>query len=611
LKVRGARVPHIIDGNKSGASPQTWVVVDTETLPIQLDEHRWQHVFRLGVIAIWRRGRETKKDTVEYRRYSKPSDLVHALATLPKSKERVGIVAHNLDYDAQVLDIHTRLRAEHFNLTRAVIEKGKWVQRWQAGGKKEGTPSRTLLLVDLGNFFPFPLRELALRVGMRKGSLPDFDESDEKWFRYCEHDVKIELALLQRWLQFCETNDLGYWAPTIAGQAFNAYRHRFMHYQIFVHVHDDVIGLERAAYYGGRCEPFWRGRAPRQWYAHLDINSNYGGIMYDERLPTKQVGHYGPMSPRALERILETHQACALVTVSTDAPAFPLRTPKGVVYPLGVFSTALASPELALALSYGYVRDVHEVVTYEHSPIFKDYAAFFWNLRLDARGEKDEFMAKVCKQFLAALHGKFGQRIVTSRLIVTGADREDEIWTEYDVEDSEWNEYRSIAGRVEQRVREVNGRDTLVAIPAHIASYARVKLWNLMLGAGISEVFYVDTDSLIVTRKGLDRLRSDIQPHDLGGLRLVNESDQLYIRAPKWYSFGRERKRAGISYAARAIEWDQFEQDRFRSTRWALTHDFAGAAIVEEVKVNAPYHKLLLERQLGHRITGRLASEYA
>jgi hypothetical protein len=165
-----------------------------------------------------------------------------------------------------------------------------------------------------------------------------------------------------------------------------------------------------------------------------------------------------------------------------------------------------------------------------------------------------------------------------------------------------WNEYRSIAGRVERRSREIYGRDTLIAIPAHVASYARVKLWRLMVLAGFDNIMYVDTDSLIIKREALDNLWDYINTDSLGGLRVLGESDTLYIRAPKWYRFGRKEKRSGLKASARLVSWDQFEQDDFRNMRWALRHDYPCAAIVEEVKVNAPYRNLLQEHGLGHRV---------
>lgn len=603
------RVPHIIQPNKSGAAPQSWIVLDTETMPVRLEEKRWQHVFRLGVSAYWRRERESKEELIEYTRWKEADKLLDSIAALPKAKERIGVAAHNMDYDAQVLDIHCELKNRNYRLTKAIIERGKWVQRWQRGGVGTGESSRTLLWIDLGNFFPIPLRELAAWLGMSKWAMPGFDEPDETWFRYCRHDVEIELAALREWLRFIEENDLGYFAPTIAGQAFNAFRHRFMRDQIYVHVHPDVIALEKESYFGGRCQEFWRGRAPKRMYAHVDVNSNYAAIMREESFPVKQVGHYGRTTAANLGVILQKYAAIAHVRIKTDVPAFPFREKPRTLYPIGSFDTTLCTPELALAIEYGYLEEVHEVVLYERAPIFREYVDHFWNHRIEAKLAGDVYSAKCDKGFLTSLHGKLGQRIVTSELIMIDADRRDEIWAEYDSHDCAWYEYRCIAGRVERRVREVYGRDTLVAIPAHVASYARVKLWRLMVLAGLDNVLYVDTDSLIVKREALDRLWDYIESDSLGGLRLIGESDSLYIRAPKWYRFGRREKRSGLKSSARLVAWDQFEQDDFRNMRWALRHDYPCAAIVEEVKVNAPYRNLLQEHGLGHRVEWMVAKE--
>jgi len=606
-----SRVPHIIRPNASGAVPQTWIVVDTETIPIRLNESQWHHAFRLGAVAEWRLKRASRNESILRENFTSASALVEWIANRPRARERVGVVAHNLDYDAQVLDFNHRLPELGYKLTRAILEPGKWVQRWQKGTRADGGSSRSLLLVDLGNFFPIPLRELALRLGMRKGKMPAFKDSDEAWLAYCKQDVEIELAALREWLNFCREHELGYFSPTIAGQAFNAFRHRFMHHPIYVHVHADVIGLERAAYYGGRCEPFWRGRAKQVPYTHLDTNSMYGSVMHEESFPIKQNGHYGRMSPRRLEEILAHHQAIALVQVSTDAPVFPVRVNGRGIFPIGTFDTALATPELKLALEYGYLRAVYDVVTYEHAPIFREYADYFWRLRSQAKLRHDEWLSKTAKALLAALHGKFGQRIFTSELILDGAKREDEIWSEYDIEDEVWYEYRSLAGRVERRIREINGRDTLIAIPAHVASYARVKLWRWMNTAGLSNVLYVDTDSLIVNGEGFRRLEEYVNPYTLGGLRVIGKSNLLYIRGPKWYRFGSEDKRAGVPANARALEWDKFEYDKFRKMRWALAHDYSGMAIVQEVKVSAPYRKLLTEHGIGHPIPSPFISPNA
>lgn len=162
-------------------------------------------------------------------------------------------------------------------------------------------------------------------------------------------------------------------------------------------------------------------------------------------------------------------------------------------------------------------------------------------------------------------------------------------------------EYSIIGGRMERKVREVMGRDTLLAIPAHVTAYGRTKLWELIEAAGWEHVYYMDTDSLIVSRLALGRLGKYFHRDSLGGLRLVRASPHLFIRAPKWYILGDVRKRGGVKADAREIKWNTFEQEETRSTRWALSHESPCTAIVELVTTSGPLKDRLDTRAMGSR----------
>jgi len=63
----------------------------------------------------------------------------------------------------------------------------------------------------------------------------------------------------KRWIEFCQSEDLGAFGYTIAGQSFNAFRHKFMKEDIYIHNSEKVLELERECYKGGRCEAFFIG----------------------------------------------------------------------------------------------------------------------------------------------------------------------------------------------------------------------------------------------------------------------------------------------------------------------------------------------------------------
>lgn len=583
------RVPHIIQPNKGSAGPQAWIVFDVQALPRQIAERRWQHDFRLATAVYWSKERERRPEREEWRRFSSGDDLIQWIASAVHSKERVGVIAHHADYAAQVLDIHCKLPAEGWRLVRAVIDKGRWAQRWRAGLDKDHDSGRSLTWLDLGNWYPLSLAEIGQRVGIPRWTIPPYDAGDNEWFAHSERDSLIAFAALRQWLDFRDANDLGYFAPTIAGQAFNAYRHRFMAHPIYVHTHADCIELEQEAYHGGRAEARWRGKTHEAHYAYLDVNSMFASVMLGSLFPTKQRWHTKRMGIANLRDAVKECLLVARVTLDTALPAFPLRTATKTLYPTGTFKTTLATPELALALEMDVVIDVSEVIAYDGATIFTDYIRHFWEMRLAAKQAGDRYTTWLCKQFLTALYGKFGQRLHLSELLGTEVKGVDRLWQEFDYQDRQWYTYRLLSGRLERETRQVLARDSFLAIPAHVTSYARVKLWRLMVKAGLEHTYYLDTDSLIVDRVGLTSLWPEIQPEELGGLRLIQQTRSVTIRGPKWYSFGTRQRRSGLKASATEIEPDEFIQDEFRSANWALRHEFPCAAIVDEVRKSAPH----------------------
>jgi hypothetical protein len=599
-------------GNASGAAPQSWVILDTETLPVRLDATRWQHTFRLATATYWRVQRENNPEIITRAAFTSAPTLVDWITSRVHSKERIGVVAHNMDFDWQVSNVSDDLARRGWQPTRIILERGKWSQHWRSNAGVPGPRNASILGLDLCNFYPAPLRELAPMVGMVKFPMPEFSEPDEVWLRHCANDTEIAFRLLRRWLEFRKEHDLGYFAATIAGQAFNAYRHRFMEHPIYVHVHKDVLAVERASYFAGRCETFFRGKAPRGWYALVDSTSFYASVMKGNYFPARQVGHARRTSVPRLAELLENYCVTARVEVNTPAPYFPYREAGRTCFPIGHFVTTLSTPELEYGIGTGSIRSVQECIIYERAPIFDRYVEYFWNLRIAAKDSGDRWLEEAAKRLLVSVYGKFGQRIWLTEVLAKGLDRQDAIWTEFDIPDREWYEYRVIAGRMERRGRQAMGRETLLAVPAHVTAYGRDQLWRWIMIAGIDHVYYTDTDGLICDLIGLRRLASQLRDHTLGGLRIVNQSPSLFIRAPKWYTLGDRRRRAGIKYAAEQIGWDRYAQDAFRSTKWALQHNSPGAALMDEVTVSAPFRGLLPPYSIGHRtdpLTLNLAGE--
>lgn len=594
-----ARVPHIIRPNSRNSAPSAYVAFAITTNEEEIDERRARHTLRTLAAIYWRPARASKNETLEYRTFTGAAPFVEYGASLIRSKERLAVVAHDMDFAAQVLDIHCRLRAIGFRATRVVIEKGKWQQRWKEGRPGEQDGSRAMLWLDLRNFFPGSQREIAKWLGL---PYPRANGDNSRWLG-SDDDARwratITLRALQAWLDFRVRFDLGYFAATLAGQAFNAYRHRFMRYPIYVHCHDDVIAIEKEANIGARVEVRFKGRAPRDEYVQVDVTSFYASVMLGHQFPTKQIGHTRRVGLSHVANLLERYSLIARCEMVTEEPRYPKRNGDAVVYPIGRFKTTLCTPEIQSALESGHLAKVDELIVYEQAPIFDEYVNFFWDLRQRAMRADDRYVVELAKRFLTAVFGKFGQRIWLSELVNESAIGSDRIWKEFDWQDSMEYEYRIIAGRMERSIREVLGRDTLLAIPAHVTSYGRSRLWRLMEKAGSEHIYYVDTDSFIARKVALHNLGDEFAAKTLGGLRLIKTDSHLFIRAPKWYIFGDTAKRAGVPLSAFETSWNTFEGEENRSMHWALSHESQCQAITERIRIVGPLKERLSTQGLG------------
>ncbi len=92
---------------------------------------------------------------------------------------------------------------------------------------------------------------------------------------------------------------------------------------------------------------------------------------------------------------------------------------------------------------------------------------------------------------------------------------------------------------------EKNSYDSFVGIASFITSYARMKLIGLIKQAGRENCYYMDTDSLFVNEDGLRRLMPEIDPYELGKLKVEEFSDKSAFWAPKFYLFNDNLKCKG------------------------------------------------------------------
>lgn len=555
---------HYLKSNEKRKLPRFIIAVDTETEPEQIDEKTELHKLKLGW-AIFKDRLHNKEEAFYFENVK---DFWDWLKSKCKNKTTLYVFAHNFDYDFQVLNGFKYL-TEHLGakITKFIVDSNVFIVRARLEGF-DGLKSSycNLEFISTTNYSNYSLKKIGKILGLEKFEIDFKSASKEELKRYCYRDTEIVLRFVEYLLKFIEEHDLGNFQPTIASQAFNAFRHRFMKHKILIHAHPKATELERLSYRGGRTEAFFIGKWTRGTVYKLDVNSMYPFVMKAFEYPVKLVRVLPYTSVDQLKRIMKQYLVIAKVKVYISVPAIGVKREK-LIFPIGVFWAVLTSPELELVMKNGQILEVKDVAIYEKAKIFEDYVDYFYNLRLKFKEEGNEVMQYFAKIMLNSLYGKFGQRNESFKTIGFTEDPDFRAERVYDADEGRWRYIRQVGHKIEEKDGYVEGSNSFVAIASFVTAYARCYLWELIEKAGEGNVLYCDTDSLFVTEAGLNNLKPYLDNKELGKLKVEGVTDKLIIWGAKNYIFGDEIKRKGIRKDAVQIDNNTFEQIQFIKIR--------------------------------------------
>jgi len=557
-----SRFPHYLKANKGSETPQNAIWFDTETLQVQTSPGEVEHRLWFGwgcFSRVWTTDTWTEP---EWFRFESPSEFWSWVVSKCRKKTRLYLFAHNLLFDARVVDTFRHCRERGFKLSRSVIDAPPTILVW----RREGM---TIEMLDTLNWWRVPLAALGDRVGLPKLEMPKESAPRATWDAYCRRDVEVLVRTLREWWMFLGTHDLGGFARTLAGQAFRTYRHRFMTSPIFIDANEKSLETSRAAYYGGRTECFFIGRYENPVRVY-DVNSMYPAVMRENVFPSVHVCHLKRPSRSEMERWVSEFCVCALVTLETDEPAYPLRTKDKLIFPVGRFETFLSTPEIAYALARGHFVKADNVAVYEKAPLFASFIEELYERRLEATRKGDETARYMLKILMNSLYGKFGQRGKVWEREGEAADDEFRVWKELDYETGHVYNWRQYGGVLERLSEEPEGLESYPAIAAHVTAYARMFLWGKICSIGLENVLYLDTDSLYATAGAWIALESVSDLERLGAWKLERESPWVRIHGPKDYEMEGYRKTKGVKKNARWIDENTLEQEQWDSLRSAL-----------------------------------------
>lgn len=574
------RRPHRLKSNARCEFPRNMIFFDVESY-LKREGKITYHEPYLWV-GYWYYQRKGKNNvlTRQWFHTDNPDEFWDWVSRKVYNNEALYMFAHNPSYDLVAGKGFPILKVKGYQLTR-YYEKGRtFILTFKADRK-------SIHVLNVGNFYQGSVAQIGQAIGLEKMELDYDNPTIEQALPYCKRDVEIIAKAMLTWFDFCKDNDLGNFGKTAPKQAFNAFRHRFMPFPIFIHADVKANDIERDSYYGGRTEAFFIGKVPDKVVYTLDVNSMYPAVMRSNRYPYKLYAYRENLTPKGLAIVINDYQVTAKITVNVNLPCLPCRIKNRLIFPVGTFITTLPTPEIMLAMEFGRIERVHQAALYLSAPIFQEYVDFFYNERLKAKQAGNRVYDLLYKLMLNSLYGKFGEKSgdwqVEGPTNYEGAGYE----RVFSLTTGKWTTYKWIAGTMLVKEEEKEGYDSFPAIAGHVTGYARKLLWEYILKAGMDNVYYCDTDSLFVNKTGLDNLKSVIDTKELGFLKQEGTKKNLLIYGPKDYAFEGGEKHKGVPKTA----------ERIGANRWKYTFWPKISTLIRNNSVDR-YYNVEMEKEL-------------
>lgn len=303
------------------------------------------------------------------------------------------------------------------------------------------------------------------------------------------------LALMDWWDQ----QGLGRWSVTGAALGWTSYRGFLKPKQVVIDHDPDLISFERRGVYGGRRDVAVVGSPGAGPYAEMDFEAAYPTIAAECMLPCAYGGRIPPeaLDPQKIHN--PSVGIIADVTVVTGEARWPCRVDGKVFYPVGVFRTVLAGPDLAEAWDKGVVLEVHEAHWYRMSRHMGSWGAWVKDLISAPVGSIPDAVRRAAKHWSRAVIGKFAQRGWSTKPWVGPPC------------DGWVIEETPILGKTHRVVTvgldgvyylseaDQRGDHERPAVLAFVEAHVRTRLSRLVAGPYRSAVVQWDTDGLIVS----------------------------------------------------------------------------------------------------------------
>lgn len=541
---------------KGGQVPSNIAFWDTETYTVKGDDNKHYMYLKLGVIHTVSLDKTLREQRFNEYVFYTPEAFLSILERIARPKTKWYIFAHNTGFDLRVINLFKLASTKGYYSQPPIINDRVFIWKLKINGG-------TIQFLDTANYGVSTVQSLGDILGYEKLSV-DFDNvSDADLLTYCKRDVEILRRFMIDYIKFVHDNELGGFKLTIASQSIAAYRANMIDRTIKLHDIRVIHRLERDGYYGGRTECFYIGEKSGEPFYYVDVNSMYPYVMKNCPLPYELTEHYKKTTPKFIAQRIKENYVIARVKLKTELNAYPFRYNNRLVFPVGEYTTVLHKPELEIAIKNDDLIEVYETAIYHEDILFGDYVDYFYRLKVKYTEDNNKVYRYITKLLMNSLYGKFGQlkphREKYGATNIEGIMRvlhynkvKDQRYQIIHWYGTQWKEYR-----------EGETSLSFPAIAGSVTSHARMVLYKAFTLAGKENVFYCDTDSMIVNQIGYENISSIMDNLKLGYWSLDDSSEEIIIHGNKDYVFGDTVKLKGVP-----SNHNKIDNNTFQYTHW-------------------------------------------
>lgn len=331
----------------------------------------------------------------------------------------------------------------------------------------------------------------------------------------------------------------------------------------------------------GRCEVWrWGRSAPGQIHEY-DLRLAYCHIAAERRLPHALAGRVGELSEAQLQKALERYAVLAEVEVDINLPLVPHGVQKRIQWPVGRFRTTLWDPELRTLLAREQGVTVLRAWLYDRSASLQGFSRWLLAACGSGQGPFTPLQRRALKHFSRTLIGRFALRYQSWERHCKLPDFGLRLGTMRDESTGVLSETLHVGHELLELGAMTDAEDALPQVTGWVMSEARARLWRLCELAGLQNVLYVDTDSLLVNDEGARKL----ERWTLGGFTWSLERKATYphveISAPRQLRLGRRRRVAGVPLRAVEVSPGVYEGETWRSIHESMARGEGDVVVVE------------------------------